>query len=83
MEKLNVLLVDDNPRITSMIENILLDDEEINVVGIAEDGAEALGMIEETEPDLVLLDLIMPKIDGLGVLEKLKKKEGKNLQDMI
>ena len=61
MEKLNVLLVDDNPRITSMIENILLDDEEINVVGIAEDGAEALGMIEETEPDLVLLDLIMPK----------------------
>lgn len=50
MEKLNVLLVDDNPRITSMIENILLDDEEINVVGIAEDGAEALGMIEETEP---------------------------------
>lgn len=31
MEKLNVLLVDDNPRITSMIENILLDDEEINV----------------------------------------------------
>ncbi len=77
MEKLNVLLVDDNPRITSMIENILLDDEEINVVGIAEDGAEALGMIEETEPDLVLLDLIMPKIDGLGVLEKLQQKEGK------
>lgn len=77
MEKLNVLLVDDNPRITSMIENILMEDEEINVVGVAEDGMEALGMIEETKPDLVLLDLIMPKLDGLGVLERLQEKEGK------
>lgn len=78
MEKLNVLLVDDNPRITSMIKNILMEDEEIHVVGTAEDGVEALKMIEETQPDLVLLDLIMPKLDGLGVLEKLQQKEGKH-----
>lgn len=76
MNELNVLLVDDNPRITSMIENILADDAEIHVVGKAADGIEALGMIEETHPDLVLLDLIMPKLDGLGVLEKLHQQEG-------
>lgn len=75
MEKLNVLLVDDNPRITSMIENILEEDGEIHIAGVASDGIEALEMIEETHPDLVLLDLIMPKLDGLGVLERLQQKE--------
>ena len=75
MEKLKVLIADDNPRITSMIENILMDDDEIQVVGTAEDGVETLGMIEETKPDLLLLDLIMPKLDGLGVLEKLHERE--------
>ena len=59
MEKLKVLIADDNPRITSMIENILMDDDEIQVVGTAEDGVETLGMIEETKPDLLLLDLII------------------------
>lgn len=77
MDKLKVLLVDDNQRITTMIENILMEDEEIKVIGTAEDGVEALGMIEETKPDLVLLDLIMPKLDGLGVLEKMQQMEGK------
>lgn len=74
MERLKVLIADDNPRITSMIENILREDDEIQIVGTAEDGVETLGMIEETEPDVLLLDLIMPKLDGLGVLEKLHEK---------
>ena len=83
VEKLKVLIADDNPRITSMIENILMDDDEIQVVGTAEDGVETLGMIEETKPDLLLLDLIMPKLDGLGVLEKLHEREdGKKVPDM-
>lgn len=77
MEKLKVLLVDDNPRITALIENILQEDKEIEIVGTAEDGVEALGMIEETRPDVMLLDLIMPKLDGLGVLEKMQQSEGK------
>ena len=84
MEKLKVLIADDNPRITSMIENILMDDKEIQVVGTAEDGVETLGMIEETKPDLLLLDLIMPKLDGLGVLEKLHEQgDGKREMDII
>ena len=71
MQKLKVLIADDNPRMASMIQNILMDDDEI--VGTAEDGVETLGMIEETEPDLLLLDLIMPKLDGLGVMERRRK----------
>ena len=53
MQKLKVLIADDNPRMASMIQNILMDDDEIQVVGTAEDGVETLGMIEETEPDLL------------------------------
>ena len=77
MEKLKVLLVDDNARITAMLESILQEDAEIEVVGKAEDGVEALDMIEEKEPDLMLLDLIMPKLDGIGVMEKMQQMEGK------
>ena len=73
MTKLKVLIVDDNKRMTSSLESILTDDDEIQVIGKAEDGQEALGMIRETEPDLVLLDLIMPKLDGIGVLEHLRQ----------
>ncbi len=76
MNKLKVLIADDNPRIASTIESILMEDDDIEIVGKAEDGAETMGMIEETEPDVLLLDLIMPKLDGLGVLEKLHKKKG-------
>lgn len=75
MQKLKVLIADDNPGMASMIQNILMDDDEIQVVGTAEDGVETLGMIEETEPDLLLLDLIMPKLDGLGVMERLQEKQ--------
>lgn len=83
MEKLKVLIADDNPRAAAIIENILMDDEEIEVVGKAEDGLETLGMIEETKPDLLLLDLIMPKLDGLGVLERLYKNRGKDKQPEV
>ncbi len=84
MEKLRVLIAEDNPRMASVMENILMDDNEIQVVGTAEDGMETLGMIEETKPDLLLLDLIMPKMDGLGVLEKLREKgEREQIPDII
>ena len=75
MEKLKVLIAEDNPRIAAQIEHILQEDPEIKVVGKAEDGIETMGMIDETEPDVLLLDLIMPKLDGLGVLERLTKRK--------
>ena len=73
MGKISVLIVDDNVRTINMLEEIVKNDEEMMVVGRAENGLDALEMIREKEPDVVLLDLIMPKLDGLGVLEKIKK----------
>lgn len=73
MGKINVAIVDDNERILNVLEDILKEDAEIEVVGRAENGIEALELIKEKKPDVVLLDLIMPKLDGLGVMEKVRK----------
>ena len=70
MSKINVAIVDDNERMVTLLENILNEDDEINIVGTGGDGMQALDLIQEKEPDVVLLDLIMPKLDGLEVLQK-------------
>lgn len=72
MRKVKVLVVDDNKRIVNLLKEALTREEEIEVVGTAADGEEALKMIHLAKPDVVLLDLIMPKIDGLGVMERLR-----------
>ncbi len=71
MNKLKVLIVDDSARTATMIRESLQDDNEVEIVGHAENGVAAIEMIRETIPDVVFLDLIMPKMDGLLVLEKI------------
>lgn len=70
MEKLSVAIADDNERIIDALGNILNSDEEIELVGKADDGEKIYTIIKEKQPDVVLLDLIMPKLDGLTVMEK-------------
>ncbi len=73
MNKLKVLIVDDSVRVASVIKDSLRDDEEVEIVAHVSDGMDAIEMIRETAPDVVFLDLIMPKMDGLLVLEKVYK----------
>ena len=75
MKKVRVLVVDDNRRIVNLLKNALEKEEEVEVVGTASDGEEALQMIHLKRPDVVLLDLIMPKIDGLGVMERMQRPD--------
>ena len=72
MGKIQVAIADDNARMIEIMDELLRQDEEIQVIGHATDGVEAINMIREKEPDVVLLDIIMPKLDGLGVLEKVQ-----------
>lgn len=74
MSKISVVIVDDNERMVELLKDILEEDTEIEVIGTAYDGLEAIEVIEEKEPDLVLLDIIMPKLDGLGVMEKIRNR---------
>ena len=68
MSKLSVAIADDNERILRLLGEIVSNDEELQVVGTAKDGEEAYKMIKEKEPDVVLLDIVMPKLDGLAVI---------------
>lgn len=70
MEKLNVAIADDNERMVRLLGEIIKGDDELQVVGTAKDGEEAYEMIKHKEPDVVLLDIVMPKLDGLGVMDK-------------
>ena len=73
MEKLNVAIVDDNERIRSLLGEIVSNDKDLQLIATASDGEEACKMIKEKQPDVVLLDIIMPKLDGLGVLDRIHK----------
>lgn len=72
---MTVLVADDNSDFTMTLSNYLKKEEEMEIVGIARDGNEAYKMAVELQPDIVLLDIIMPHLDGLGVLEKLRNTE--------
>lgn len=72
MQKVKVLVVDDNRRIVSILKDAIEKEEELEVIGTADDGEDALQQIQAKKPDVVLLDLIMPKIDGLEVMERMK-----------
>lgn len=70
-EKIKVLVADDNKEFSSTLVSYLSKEEDMEVVEVARDGNEAFEKIVATKPDIVLLDIIMPHLDGLGVLEKL------------
>lgn len=74
-EKIKILIADDNYDFAMTLTNYLEKEENIEIVGRAKDGQEAYDLIIETKPDVVLLDMIMPHVDGLGVLEKLNDTE--------
>jgi two-component system, response regulator, stage 0 sporulation protein A len=69
--KIKVIIVDDNREFCKTLNEYLLNQEDIVVSGISSDGIEALGLVKDNNPDLVLLDMIIPRLDGLGVLEAL------------
>lgn len=74
MEKLNVAIADDNERMVALLDQIVSSDEELEVVGKAGNGEELLHIIKEKEPDVVLLDMIMPKLDGLTVMDRVNQE---------
>jgi len=68
---MNILVVDDEELARQRIESLLKDNSEYNICAEAENGAEALMMVERHQPDLILLDISMPVMDGLEVAKHL------------
>jgi two-component system LytT family response regulator len=71
--KLRVVVADDERPARAFLTALLRDCHDVEVVGEAADGAEAVELIERVRPDLALLDLQMPELDGLGVVRWLRK----------
>lgn len=71
MSQLRVLVADDNQAMVNAYKNILLTRDNIEVVGTASDGQEALEKSIELEPDVVVLDVRMPKLDGLATANRI------------
>ncbi len=74
---IKVLVVDDSAFMRSALTRMLEEDPEIKVIGQARDGEEGLRKVQELNPDLITLDLEMPKLDGIGMLERLMKTNPK------
>lgn len=72
--KIKVLIIDDEPLARSLVLNYLNDQPEIEVLGEAVDGFDALKKIQQLNPDLIFLDVQMPKLDGFEMLEVLTDK---------
>ena len=69
--KIRVVVIDDNPGIREIVSSYIEHQEDMDVVGLASNGLEGIEIIREKQPDVVILDMIMPKLDGLGYWSRL------------
>ena len=72
MAELSIAIADDNRQTLNLLGEILEKEDGIHVVGKADNGEDAYNMIVRTNPDIVLMDVIMPRLDGISVMEKIK-----------
>jgi RNA polymerase sigma factor (sigma-70 family) len=75
MPKLSrVLVVDDHPVIVEAIKKIIEDEPDFEFIGSAKDGEQSLSIIKSLKPDIVILDILMPHMDGVEVAHQLKEQ---------
>ncbi len=76
-EKIKIIIADDNKNFSENLKQFLESNEDMAVVSMTNNGIDVLKMVEEHEPDILILDLILPRLDGLGVLHRLNSTENK------
>lgn len=83
MDKIKVCVVDDNRELVSLLEEYISAKEDMEVIGVAHNGQDCLSLLESIEPDILILDIIMPHLDGLAVLEKLRDQRRNKMPSVI
>ena len=71
MDKISVLIADDHPVVRQGLHSFLQLQDDIDIVGEAADGLEAVEKVDELLPDVVLMDLVMPKVDGIAAIRRI------------
>lgn len=74
MPKIRIIIADDHPVFLAGLKTVVDAESDIQIVGQASDGNQALQMLEELRPDIAVLDIGMPKIDGVGLLTEIRKR---------
>lgn len=74
VEKIKVLIADDSTVVLEVLSSYLQDKEDIEVVGTAEDGLQVMDILRSKPVDVLLLDMVMPRLDGFGVLAQIQKE---------
>ena len=72
LKKIKVCIVDDNRELVALLEEYIMEQPDMEVIGVAYNGQDCLTMLEQQTPDVLVLDIIMPHLDGLAVLERIK-----------
>ena len=75
--RISVLLADDHAIVREGVASLLREEPELNIIGQAGDGTEALDMIRDLQPDVAILDLNMPKLHGIEVIRRARKLSSK------
>lgn len=70
-----ILVADDNRDFCQLLTEVVQAEKDLELVGVAHNGLEVLDLVERAHPDVVVLDIIMPHLDGVGVLERLGSQE--------
>ena len=83
VKKIRVGIADDNKVFATILAEYLSTQENIEVVGVANDGNQAIELIKNQSPDLLILDIIMPYLDGIGVLEKINEEQLKKPKILV
>ncbi len=78
MRKFNVVVADDIDMYLTEMSTLIEHDDELELIGKASNGEDLCRIIEEKEPDIILMDIIMPKLDGFGVMERIFHNPGQH-----
>ena len=82
-KKIRIVIADDNKEFSSILSEYLSGQADFEVIGTAKDGIEAVNMVQNHQPDVLVLDIIMPHLDGLGVLEKINQMANVEMPKVI
>ena len=83
MNKKSIIIVDDSLTLTKDLTDFFSNDKIFEVIAVANDGLDAVSKIEKLNPDYVLLDIVMPELDGFGVLNEVKYRVDKSKTSII
>ena len=74
-QDVNILIADGNNEIATQLSTFLSNQKEFVVQGIVDNGVDAIDRIANEKPDIVILEMLLPKIDGIGVLKAIQSKK--------